>query len=125
FYGRFCFPEVAHPGKAITLILNTHSPPNMFVMRSKAQRTVEHVQEPFRSLRQNLIRMPVRLDHDLYNIHDISVRHLWLEQVAHAIYENIARAAPQKRLRELLRNEPQIKSLFIRVTGDAAKSFSE
>ena len=69
--------------------------------------------------------MPVGLNHNADDILDVLVRHFRLEQIAHAVYENSARARPVERLGELGRDETEIESLLIGVAYNAAKALGE
>ena len=85
------------------------------------QPTFEQLQQPLRPLRQHLIRVPIRRRHHARNGLRIIVRHSRLEQIAHRVHEHQLGRAPSKRLRQLLRHQPQIKPLLIRMSLDPAK----
>jgi hypothetical protein len=69
--------------------------------------------------------MPVCLYHDPHYIFYIRVWNLRLEKIAHAVYENRARAGPLERLGKFFRYETQIKTLFIRMPSNATETFGE
>ena len=56
---------------------------------------------------------------------DVVVGNVLVEQVAHRVDEDHLRRAPPQRLRELLRDEPQIEALLVRMAWHAAEPLGE
>src|SRR5208282_4492336 len=51
----------------------------------------------------------------------VVIRHSRLKQIAHRVHEHQLGRSPRKRLRKLLRHQPKIKPLFVRMPLDPAK----
>jgi hypothetical protein len=69
--------------------------------------------------------MPVGFDHDPNYIFDIGIGNFGLKEIAHAIDKNCTRPGPLERLRQFRRHQAEIKSLFVGVALNSAKSLSE
>src|SRR5262245_51005188 len=65
--------------------------------------------------------MPVATAHHIHNTGDVILRYVLVKQVTHRIDENPLRLSPSQRVVELLRHQPQVEALFVRVPGHAAK----
>ena len=102
-------------------IFHADAPPDVLPIRPKTQPPTKQIPRPPRPLRQNLIGVPIRRDHHVRNRRRIRIRHSVLKQIAHRIDEHQLGGAPGKRLRQLLRHQPQIKPLLVRMSLDPAK----
>ena len=76
-------------------------------------------------LGENLIGVPVGLDHHPDNILDIGVGNSGLEQIAHAVDKYLALTRPCERLRQFLGHQAQIEPLPIRMARHAPKALGE
>src|ERR1019366_5738987 len=65
--------------------------------------------------------MPIRGGHHARNGFGVVVRNSRLKQIAQRVYKNQLGRPPGKRLSELLRHQPQIKPLLIRMPLNPAK----
>src|SRR5579883_1885604 len=109
----------------MTPILDAHAPPHMRQVGSKAQGAVQHLCHAFRSLRENLIGVPVSSRHDASHANDVLVGNVGVEQVAHRVDEHTSACGPEKWLWQLFGHEPQVETLLVRMSLHAAKSFGE
>src|SRR5947207_2212319 len=69
--------------------------------------------------------MPVRLLHDFGNLNYVLSRNTLVEQVAHAVDKHHPRPAPTQGLTEFFRHQPQVETLFIRMSRHISESFRE
>jgi hypothetical protein len=69
--------------------------------------------------------MPVGIDHDMNDVVDVVIRHVFLEEVAHAVYEDLPWGRPLERLVQFLGDEAQVEPLLIGMAWYATKAFSE
>src|SRR5205823_10120021 len=111
--------QVCDPRDTVLPILNANSPPDVFLFSSETQSRVQELVHSARPLRQDLEGMPLRGAHYPADCFDVFVRNAALKQIAHGIYKDELRRSPCERLSQLLRNEPQVEPLFVRVSLDA------
>src|SRR5262245_83049 len=111
--------------KAIFAILNTYSPPNIWLLCSETQFCAEQVPHSLRPLGQDLISMPTGLDHHFSHSNDIIIGHITVKKVAHRINKYHLRSLPVNWLGKLFRYKAQIKALFIRMTFNSTKTFGK
>lgn len=109
----------------VLLVLNTDTPPDVWLPSSFAERRTEERSHPVRALGEHLIDMPVGLQHHGSDRCNIGVRNALVKQIAHGIHEDHARRSPAQGFIQLLGDEPKVEPLLERMTGDAAKAFCE
>ena len=69
--------------------------------------------------------MPVSSSHDLANAPDVVGWNVFVKEIAHRVDEDLPRAPPMKRLIEFFGNEPEVETLFERVSGHTAETLRE
>jgi hypothetical protein len=74
------------------------------------------------ALRKDLEDVPICGLNNLADAHNVFVRNLVVEEVAHGVNEDFPVTFPAERVGQLLRYEPNIEALFKWVTGNAAKT---
>src|SRR5712691_2455220 len=112
-------------GYAVLLVFDARPPPNMRFRSGKAQLRIQQVSHSRRTLRQNLLRVPVSLHHHVYDGLNVAVWNFLMEKVRHGIYEDSFRSAPAERFRQFVRNKAQIESLLVWMTLHTAKPLCE
>src|SRR5262249_35622081 len=65
------------------------------------------------SLREYLEDVPVCAGHHVKDVMDILCRHRFMEQIAHAIYENALRSTPAEGEAELIRMKSQCETITV------------
>ncbi len=80
---RWRTSEAIDPRQAMLLVLDTHAPPDVTRLGSKAEFCWKQVAKAFRSLRQNLISVPIGGAHHPRDRHNVVIRNLLMKQVAH------------------------------------------
>src|SRR5438445_7865168 len=106
-------------------VLDTHSPPNVILLRCKTKFSLEQVLEAVRPLGQNLIGVPVRRRHHAGDRDDVVIRHVLVKKVAHRVHENHPGRPPAKRVAKFFGNEPQVEAKLERMTRHTAKTLGE
>src|SRR4051794_35156637 len=114
-----------NPRETVVLVFYTDAPPDMPLVRSEREFCGEQLSKALGPLREHLVRMPVRLDHDTNNVFDKVIWNILLEEIAHAVYKNRPGSGPFKWFGQLLWNDPQVESLLVRMPLNPAKSLSE
>lgn len=109
----------------MTPIFHADTPPNMRRGGGIGQGGLKQVTHTSRPFGQDLIRMPVRRQHDINDFTNIIIRNIGQKQVAHGVDEDHTGARPKKRLAQLLGDEPQVETLFVGMPGDPAKPLGE
>src|SRR5947209_4528144 len=93
------------PRQAVFAIFDAYSPPDMWLGRGGGEGGLEHVAQPLRPLREDLVGMPVRCLHHPGHAANVILWHILMEQVAHGVDEDHLRRLPPQRLSEFPRHE--------------------
>jgi len=96
---------------------------NMVGCRSLRQFGIEQVSKPFRSLSQDLVRMPPGSEHHAADRFDVFVGHVFVEKIAHGIYKDHARLTLTHWIDELFWDDAKVKPVFEGMCFDTAKPF--
>src|ERR1700757_2128467 len=106
-------------------VLDADTPPDVCMVCRELQLRVEQVSHTVGTLRENLKRMPVGCTHNLRNLDDVVIRHIFMEKIAHGVDKDQAGRLPLQGFLQLLRHEPQVKPSLIGMAGDATESLRE
>jgi len=122
---RIRLPKVVNPAQAVSPVLDTYAPPNVWALGGKPQTCGHETTKSLRALCQNLISVPVCADHHPDDRLYVFIGHTGVEQVAHGVDEHKPGRAPTEWLRQLFGNQAQVKTLFIGMPRDPSKSFGK
>src|SRR5690349_2526043 len=106
-------------------VLYADSPPDVRSRCDGTERVAEQKLHPIRALRQHLIRVPRRGNHDAHDSRDVGGRHPVLKEVAHRVDEHHPRARPPQRVEQLLGHQSKVKTLLVWMTGHPSETFGE
>jgi hypothetical protein len=116
---------VSYAWDAVCSILDADAPPNVRCGGGGAELGAQEVFHSLRSFGEDLVCVPVRLEHDGSYCDDVLVTYHFLEEVAHAVDEDGSWRRPPKWFKKLLGNDSWVKALFVRVTPDVAEAFGK
>ena len=85
------------------------------------QTGLEQFPHSSRSFGQDLVGVPVRLEHDIDDFLDVLIGYIFVKEVTHRVDEYHPRPGPLERIGKFFRNEPQIETLFIRMARNTAE----
>ena len=106
-------------------VLDAHAPPDVRPIGREAELGPEQVTQPFRTLGQHLVGMPVGPDHHPDDGEDLVVGDVLVEQVAHRVDEDHLGTGQPERLEEFLRDSSQVEPLLVGMAGDAPEPLGE
>jgi hypothetical protein len=116
---------MVNPRKTVLSVFHAYSPPDVPVIFREPEFGIQEGLQPIGSLGQNLVGVPVSLDHNPDDILYIRIGHIILEQVAHAVHEDGTGARPLKGLDQFLGNEAKIEALPVWMSLNPTKPLSE
>ena len=82
-------------------VFDTHSPPDVRLFCGKRQVGLQRQTEPFGSLGENLIRVPVRRNHYLCYGGDVIFAYSIMKEITHGVYEDHSGCTPAQGLTQL------------------------
>src|SRR5712664_1920456 len=85
----------------------------------------EHLCHSARTLRKDLVRVPLSLDHYVGDSLNVIVGNTILEKVTHRVDENHFWLVPSQRFAQLLGDQSKVETLFVWMSFNSAKPFSE
>ncbi len=106
-------------------VLHAHAVPDVGETAHPAQFAGEQTLHAAMSLGQHLERVPAGAAHHRADGRDEVDWHVFVKQIAHGVNEDSSRAAPRQGLVQLLRHEPEVETLFERMSGHASEALGE
>src|SRR5579872_896965 len=110
-------PQVIDPPE-IVAVFDAHAHPDV---RGPLDNAVQ-VFETLRAFRKHLVFVPVRLIHHVEYLPDVLDWNAFVEEIAHAVHENALWLLDVQRFFQLLRDEPEVGTLFKRMRRNTAEA---
>lgn len=123
--GGICFLEIGDARDAVFFVFDTDAPPDVRLLGGEFQFGIEQSAEPFRTLGEDLISVPVGFGHDGGDVDDVVVGDETVEEVAHGVDEDHFGLPPAERFGEFFGNEARVEALFVGMALDAAETLGE
>ncbi len=109
----------------MTPVFNADPEPNVLQVPNTLQGRPHEILHSPGAFREDLVNMPIRRAHRFKRLEDELGGHTVLKEVAHRVYEYFSRPSPTQWLKELFRNQSEVKAELVRMPPDSAPALSE